>query len=223
MATAHVKYVRNITDVDDKINARAAERGIAIRELTEETYKNFKDDVAALGCLQPDVEPRATEHIEEMKVLIEKLVASKHAYVAEEHVLFSVPSMKDYGQLSRRSLDEMIAGARVDVAPYKRDAMDFVLWKPSKDGEPAWPSPSGIKTPGRPGLAYRMLGHELETSRRDLRHPWRRHRSRVSASRERNRADALRVSFRRDGELSGCITAFCRSKARRWPSRPGIS
>src|ERR1700754_5050850 len=116
----HVKYVRNITDVDDKINARAAERGIPIRELTEETYRNFKADVAALGCLPPDVEPRATEHIEEMKTLIEKLVSSEHAYVAEEHVLFSVPSMADYGKLARRSLDEMMAGARVDVALYKR-------------------------------------------------------------------------------------------------------
>jgi cysteinyl-tRNA synthetase len=166
---SHVKYVRNITDVDDKINARAAERGIAIRQLTEETYKNFKDDVSALGCLAPDVEPRATEHIEEMKVLIEKLVSSQHAYVAEEHVLFSVPSMSDYGQLSRRSLDEMIAGARVDVAPYKRDAMDFVLWKPSKEGDPAWPSPSGIKTPGRPGwhiecsaMSWKHLGETFD-------------------------------------------------------------
>lgn len=165
----HVKYVRNITDVDDKINARAAERGVPIRELTEETYKNFKTDVAALGCLAPDVEPRATEHIEEMKILIEKLVASKHAYVAEEHVLFSVPSMKDYGQLSKRPLDEMIAGARVDVAPYKRDPMDFVLWKPSKEGEPAWPSPSGIKTPGRPGwhiecsaMSWKHLGETFD-------------------------------------------------------------
>jgi cysteinyl-tRNA synthetase len=166
---AHVKYVRNITDVDDKINARAAERGIPIRELTEETYKNFKTDVAALGCLLPDVEPRATEHIEEMKILIDKLVASKHAYVAEEHVLFSVPSMKDYGQLSKRPLDEMIAGARVDVAPYKKDPMDFVLWKPSKEGDPAWPSPSGIKTPGRPGwhiecsaMSWKHLGETFD-------------------------------------------------------------
>ena len=121
----HVTYVRNITDVDDKINARAAERGISIRELTEATYKNFKEDVAALGCLPPTVEPRATEHIAEMKTLIERLVASGHAYVAEEHVLFSVPSMQDYGKLSNRPLDEMIAGARVDVAPYKRDADGF--------------------------------------------------------------------------------------------------
>jgi cysteinyl-tRNA synthetase len=165
----HVKYVRNITDVDDKINARAAERGVPIRELTEETYRNFKQDVAALGCLPPDVEPRATEHIEEMKVLIERLVASGHAYVAEEHVLFSVPSMPDYGQLSKRPLDEMIAGARVDVAPYKRHDQDFVLWKPSKPGEPGWPSPCGIATPGRPGwhiecsaMSWKHLGEVFD-------------------------------------------------------------
>ncbi|HZP74901.1 MAG TPA: cysteine--tRNA ligase [Pseudolabrys sp.] len=165
----HVTYVRNITDVDDKINARAAERGISIRDLTEETYKNFKSDVAALGCLPPSVEPRATEHIEEMKTLIERLVAGKHAYVAEEHVLFDVPSMPDYGKLSNRSLDEMIAGARVEVAPYKRDAQDFVLWKPSKPGEPAWPSPCGIKTPGRPGwhiecsaMSWKHLGETFD-------------------------------------------------------------
>jgi len=147
----HVVYVRNVTDVDDKINARAAERGIPIRDLTEETYRAYREDVAALGCLRPTVEPRATEHIDDMKVLIERLIAAGCAYVAEEHVLFHVPSMPDYGQLSKRSLDEMIAGARVDVAPYKRDPQDFVLWKPSKPGEPAWPSPAGIKTPGRPG------------------------------------------------------------------------
>jgi cysteinyl-tRNA synthetase len=165
----HVKYVRNITDVDDKINARAAERGIAIRDLTEETYRYFKEDVAALGCLPPTVEPRATEHIDEMKNLIERLVAVGNAYVAEGHVLFDVPSMPDYGKLSKRSLDEMIAGARVDVAPYKRDPMDFVLWKPSKPGEPAWPSPSGIAAPGRPGwhiecsaMAWKHLGETFD-------------------------------------------------------------
>src|SRR6185369_3674904 len=130
----HVVYVRNITDVDDKINARAAERGISIRDLTEETYRHYRDDVAALGCLRPTVEPRATEHIADMKTLIERLVAERHAYVAEEHVLFDVPSMPDYGRLSKRPLDEMEAGARVDVAPYKRSALDFVLWKPSKPG-----------------------------------------------------------------------------------------
>jgi cysteinyl-tRNA synthetase len=165
----HVIYVRNITDVDDKINARAAERGIAIRDVTEETYRNFKEDVAALGTLPPTVEPRATEHIAEMKTLIERLVASGNAYVAEEHVLFSVPSMPDYGKLARRSLDEMMAGARVDVAPYKRDPMDFVLWKPSKPGEPAWESPSGIATPGRPGwhiecsaMSWKHLGETFD-------------------------------------------------------------
>jgi cysteinyl-tRNA synthetase len=153
----HVTYVRNITDVDDKINARAAEEfpslplNEAIRKVTEKTDKQFHDDVAALGCLPPTVEPRATEHIAEMRTLIERLVASGHAYVAEDNVLFSVPSMPDYGQLSKRPLDEMIAGARVEVAPYKRDPRDFVLWKPSKPGEPAWPSPAGVEAPGRPG------------------------------------------------------------------------
>jgi len=165
----HVTYVRNITDVDDKINARAAERGVSIRELTEQTYKNFQEDVAALGCLPPTVEPRATEHIAEMRELIEKLVAAGHAYVEQDHVLFSVPSMPDYGQLSKRSLDEMLAGARVEVAPYKRSPMDFVLWKPSKPGEPAWPSPAGIATPGRPGwhiecsaMSWKHLGKEFD-------------------------------------------------------------
>jgi cysteinyl-tRNA synthetase len=165
----HVKYVRNITDVDDKINKRAAERGISIRELTEATYQNFKQDVAALGCLPPTVEPRATEHIEEMKTLIERLIASGNAYAAEDHVLFSVATMPDYGRLARRTLDEMMAGARVDVAPYKRDPMDFVLWKPSKPGEPSWESPAGIKTPGRPGwhiecsaMSWKHLGETFD-------------------------------------------------------------
>jgi len=145
---AHVKYVRNITDVDDKINARAAERGVSIRELTEETNKVFQADVQALGCLEPDVQPRATEHIAQMIRIIDMLIASGHAYAADGHVLFSVPSMADYGRLSRRPLDEMIAGARVDVASYKKDEMDFVLWKPSSESEPGWDSPWGR---GRPG------------------------------------------------------------------------
>ena len=171
----HVTYVRNITDVDDKINARAAQEypGLplneAIRQVTEKTDRQFHEDVDALGCLPPTVEPRATEHIAEMRELIERLVAAGHAYVAEGHVLFSVSSMPDYGKLSKRSLDEMIAGARVDVAPYKRDPMDFVLWKPSKPGEPAWPSPSGIVTPGRPGwhiecsaMSWKHLGETFD-------------------------------------------------------------
>jgi cysteinyl-tRNA synthetase len=153
----HVTYVRNITDVDDKINARAAQEypalplNEAIRKVTETTDRQFHEDVAALGCLPPTAEPRATEHVAEMRTLIERLVKSGNAYVEQDHVLFSVASMPDYGKLARRSLDEMIAGARVEVAPYKRAPMDFVLWKPSKPGEPAWPSPAGIKAPGRPG------------------------------------------------------------------------
>ena len=171
----HVTYVRNITDVDDKINARAAEEypalplNEAIRKVTEATDRQFHDDVAALGCLSPTFEPRATEHIAEMRTLIERLVASGNAYVAQDNVLFSVPSMPDYGRLSKRPLDEMIAGARVEVAPYKRNPTDFILWKPSKPGEPAWPSPAGIAAPGRPGwhiecsaMAWRYLGEVFD-------------------------------------------------------------
>jgi cysteinyl-tRNA synthetase len=158
----HVQYVRNITDVDDKINAAAKDRGESIRELTARTAKAFHADAAALGCLPPDAEPRATDHIKPMIAMIEKLIASGHAYEAAPsgpplqagqskegvHVLFSVPSMKDYGKLSRRDRDDMIAGARVEVAPYKRDPADFVLWKPSPAELPGWESPWGR---GRPG------------------------------------------------------------------------
>ncbi|MGE0630058.1 MAG: cysteine--tRNA ligase [Hyphomicrobiaceae bacterium] len=147
----HVTYARNITDVDDKINARAAELGVSIRELTERTTRQFHEDIAALGVLPPSVEPRATDHIAEMRRLCEELVAKGHAYVADGHVLFDVASMPDYGRLANRSLEEMEAGARVEVAPYKKGPMDFVLWKPSKPGEPSWPAPCGIEVPGRPG------------------------------------------------------------------------
>jgi cysteinyl-tRNA synthetase len=163
---AHVTYVRNITDVDDKINARAAERGISIRELTEETAAVYNQDVAALNCLAPTVTPRATEHVAEMAAMIQSLIATGNAYVAEGHVLFDVASKPDYGKLARRSLDEMIAGARVEVAPYKKSAMDFVLWKPSKPGEPGWDSPWGR---GRPGwhiecsaMAGKYLGQTFD-------------------------------------------------------------
>jgi cysteinyl-tRNA synthetase len=145
---SHVKYVRNITDVDDKINAAAKANGESIRELTERTAKIFHEDAAALLCLPPDVEPRATEHIAPMIAMIERLIASNHAYVADHHVLFAVGNDPDYGKLSRRNRDEMIAGARVEVAPYKRDGADFVLWKPSPDDLPGWDSPWGR---GRPG------------------------------------------------------------------------
>ncbi len=162
----NVIYVRNITDVDDKINARAAERGVSIRQLTDETNAIFQEDVRALGCLDPDVQPRATEHIGEMIVIIEKLIGAGNAYASQGHVLFAVPSMADYGALSRRSLDEMIAGARVDVAPYKKGDMDFVLWKPSKDEEPGWESPWGR---GRPGwhiecsaMSWKHLGETFD-------------------------------------------------------------
>ncbi|MDB5557257.1 MAG: cysteine--tRNA ligase [Enterovirga sp.] len=177
---AHVTYARNVTDVDDKINARAAERGISIRELTDGTLAQFHEDIRALGVLMPEdvnvpgerprmVEPRATDHIAEMRRLIDGLVRSGHAYVAEDHVLFDVPSMPDYGSLSKRPLDEMEAGARVDVAPYKRSPLDFVLWKPSKASEPSWPSPAGIAAPGRPGwhiecsaMSWRHLGETFD-------------------------------------------------------------
>lgn len=164
----HVTYARNLTDVDDKINARAARDypdlplNEAIAKVTQGTTAQFHADIAALGCLPPDAEPRATDHIEQMQAIIHRLIARGVAYVAEEHVLFHVPAVAHlraapkYGSLARRPLDEMIAGARVDVAPYKRDPMDFVLWKPSRDGvDPGWTwpqgAPEGITRPGRPG------------------------------------------------------------------------
>jgi cysteinyl-tRNA synthetase len=172
---SRVEYVRNITDVDDKINARAAERypdlppEVGIRKLTEETAAQFHKDIAALGVLPPTVEPRATEHIKEMAALCDTLVANGHAYVAADHVLFDVNSMPDYGRLSNRSLEEMEAGARVEVAPYKKGPMDFVLWKPSKPGEPGWPSPAGIAVKGRPGwhiecsaMSWKHLGQVFD-------------------------------------------------------------
>lgn len=171
----HVTYVRNITDVDDKINVRAARDHAdlplneAIRKVTELTGAQFHADVDALGALRPTAEPRATEHIGEMRTLIEKLIANGNAYAEQDHVLFAVATMQDYGKLSRRSLDELLAGARVDVAPYKRDPMDFVLWKPSKPGEPSWPSPGGIAVGGRPGwhiecsaMAWKHLGEQFD-------------------------------------------------------------
>ncbi|HXS38612.1 MAG TPA: cysteine--tRNA ligase [Stellaceae bacterium] len=145
---SHVRYVRNITDVDDKINAAAKARKESIRALTERTAKAFHEDVAALGCLPPDVEPRATEHIPQMIAMIERLIGQGHAYAAESHVLFAVASDPQYGKLSHRNRDEMIAGARVEIAPYKRDPADFVLWKPSPADLPGWDSPWGR---GRPG------------------------------------------------------------------------
>ena len=144
----HVTYVRNITDVDDKIIDRSRTSGEPIEVLTERTTRQYHADMGALNALRPDIEPRATHHIAHMVALIATLIERGHAYAAEGHVLFSVPSMAEYGQLSRRSPDEMMAGARVEVAPYKRDPQDFVLWKPSTDDQPGWDSPWGR---GRPG------------------------------------------------------------------------
>ncbi|MFC2969070.1 cysteine--tRNA ligase [Acidimangrovimonas pyrenivorans] len=167
----HVTYVRNFTDVDDKINARAAEMAAAgdsrpkeeiIRALTDQTIGWYHDDMDALGALRPTREPRATEWIGAMIAMIEGLIESGHAYAADGHVLFDVRSYEKYGALSGRSVDDMIAGARVEVAPYKRDPMDFVLWKPSSDDLPGWDSPWGR---GRPGwhiecsaMSYELLG-----------------------------------------------------------------
>jgi cysteinyl-tRNA synthetase len=144
----HVTYVRNITDVDDKIMNAAAENKEPIDRLTARTTMAFHEDMDALGALRPTHEPRATQHIPGMIRMMEKLIASGHAYVAENHVLFAVGTKSDYGKLSRRERDEMIAGARVEVAPYKKDPADFVLWKPSTPDQPGWDSPWGR---GRPG------------------------------------------------------------------------
>lgn len=161
-----VTYIRNITDVDDKINARAAEAGETIAALTARTTAQFQADMAALGNLPPDREPRATEHIAEMLTLIERLIERGHAYEAEGHVLFAVSAFASYGALSGRSPDELLAGARVEVAPYKREAGDFVLWKPSPPELPGWDSPWGR---GRPGwhiecsaMSWRYLGETFD-------------------------------------------------------------
>ncbi|APX24291.1 MAG: cysteine--tRNA ligase [Rhodobacteraceae bacterium] len=158
----HVTYVRNFTDVDDKINARAEASGRSISEITAETTQWYLDDMAAVGVMEPTEMPRATAYIPQMIAMISDLIEKGHAYEAEGHVLFAVESYKTYGALSGRSVDDMIAGARVEVAPYKRNPMDFVLWKPSAPGQPGWESPWGV---GRPGwhiecsaMSYELLG-----------------------------------------------------------------
>lgn len=162
----HVTYVRNFTDVDDKIIRRAEETGRAIARITAETTQWFLDDMAALGALEPDAMPRATGYIPQMVAMIETLISRGHAYAAEGHVLFAVDSYADYGALSGRSVEDMIAGARVEVAPYKRNPMDFVLWKPSTPDQPGWDSPWGR---GRPGwhiecsaMAQDLLGESFD-------------------------------------------------------------
>ncbi|THD60535.1 cysteine--tRNA ligase [Phenylobacterium sp.] len=143
-----VRYAANVTDVDDKINAKAAEEGVPITAITDRYLAAYNGDAAALGALPPTVQPRATETMDAIVAMIGRLVENSSAYAAEGHVLFDTQNFADYGKLSGRPLDEMIAGARVEVAPYKRHPADFVLWKPSKPGEPVWESPWG---PGRPG------------------------------------------------------------------------
>ncbi len=162
----HVTYVRNFTDVDDKINARAEASGRSIGEITEETTRWYLEDMGAVGVMEPTQMPRATQYIPQMVAMIEDLITKGNAYEAEGHVLFSVGSYKDYGRLSGRSVDDMIAGARVEVAPYKRDPMDFVLWKPSSRDLPGWDSPWGR---GRPGwhiecsaMSYELLGETFD-------------------------------------------------------------
>jgi len=161
-----VTYVRNFTDLDDKINARAAATGLSIRDITDTTIAWYMDDMAAVGVLEPTHMPRATEWIGAMVDMIADLVEKGHAYVADGHVLFSVESFSEYGALSGRSVDDMIAGARVEVAPYKRNPMDFVLWKPSDKDVPGWDSPWGR---GRPGwhiecsaMSYELLGESFD-------------------------------------------------------------
>lgn len=143
-----VVYARNITDIEDKIMAAAATEGVAISEITARYARIYNEDMAALGVAPPDIEPKATETLDEMIAMIARLIETGHAYAAEGHVLFHVPSFADYGALSNRDRDDMIAGARVEVAPYKKDAADFVLWKPSTADQPGWESPWGR---GRPG------------------------------------------------------------------------
>lgn len=161
---SHVVYARNFTDVDDKINAAAAAAGVDISVITEKYTAVYLDDSKALGILRPSLEPTATGHMSEIIETIDALMKAGHAYTAQGHVLFSIEDCDDYGALSRRSQDDMIAGARVEVAPYKKNAADFVLWKPSKDGEPVWASPFG---PGRPGWhteCVAMIGAALGPS-----------------------------------------------------------
>ncbi|MFG6177951.1 cysteine--tRNA ligase [Halomonas sp. THAF12] len=158
---AEVVYARNFTDVDDKINAVAAAAGVPIGTITERYIAAYHEDMRALGVLPPDLEPLVTEHLPEIIALIETLIARGHAYEAEGHVLFQVGSFAEYGQLSGRRPEEMLAGARVEVAPYKRDPLDFVLWKPSTPEQPGWESPWGRGRPGWHVECTAMIGEHL--------------------------------------------------------------
>jgi cysteinyl-tRNA synthetase len=200
-----VTYVRNITDIDDKIMARAKESGEPIDTITTRTTQAFHDDMAALNARPPDVEPRATQYVGEMIAMIETLIKKKHAYAAEGHVLFNVPSMAEYGQLSRSTRDELVAGARVDVAPYKKDAADFVLWKPSTPEQVGWDSPWGR---GRPGwhiecsaMAEKNLGttFDIHGGGLDLRFPH--HENEIAQSRCAHGTDMMAKVWMHNGFL----------------------
>ena len=191
----HVVYARNITDIDDKMMAAAKERGIKTLDVAAEFEAAYLADMGALGVMAPDIDPHCTHHVPEMIAMAETLIAKGHAYEAEGHVLFSVPSFDDYGNLSRRSRDEQVAGARVEVAPFKRDPADFVLWKPSSDDQDGWESPWGR---GRPGwhlecsaMAEKHLGDviDIHGGGADLKFPH--HENEIAQSRCAHGADAF--------------------------------
>ncbi|MEL0080044.1 MAG: cysteine--tRNA ligase [Rhodospirillales bacterium] len=191
----HVVYARNITDIDDKMMAAAKERGIKTSDVAAEFEAAYLADMGALGVMAPDIDPHCTHHVPEMIAMAETLIAKGHAYEAEGHVLFSVPSFDDYGNLSRRSRDEQVAGARVEVAPFKRDPADFVLWKPSSDDQDGWESPWGR---GRPGwhlecsaMAEKHLGDviDIHGGGADLKFPH--HENEIAQSRCAHGADAF--------------------------------
>ncbi len=218
----HVTYVRNFTDVDDKINAEALRRQKAgapgtleqlIHGRTEETIAWYHADMDALGALRPTHEPRATEYIGQMVAMIAGLIAGGHAYAVEGHVLFRVRSYKDYGKLSGRSVDDMIAGARVEVAPFKEDPMDFVLWKPSTAQEPGWDSPWGR---GRPGwhIECSAMSLELLGESFDIHGGGWTCNSPTTKTKSPKAPAPTRTPTSRG---SGCTTRCCRWKARRCP------
>ena len=203
-----VTYVRNITDVDDKIITRAGERGIGIDRLCEDTIACFHDDVAALGAVPPDHEPRATEFIDGMIAMIRTLIDGGFAYEAEGHVLFSVAAMPAYGALSGRSMEDMIAGARVEVAPYKRDPADFVLWKPSSEDQPGWDNPFS-DTPGRPGwhiecsaMAKHYLGETFDIHAGGLDLVFPHHENEIAQSRCAHGTDIMAAYWLHNGYVT---------------------
>ena len=203
-----VTYVRNITDVDDKIITRAGERGIGIDRLCADTIACFHEDVAALGALPPDHEPRATEFIDDMIAMIQTLIKGGFAYAAEGHVLFSVAAMPAYGALSGRSMEDMIAGARVEVAPYKRDPADFVLWKPSSEDQPGWDNPFS-DTPGRPGwhiecsaMAKHYLGETFDIHAGGLDLVFPHHENEIAQSRCAHGTDIMAAYWLHNGYVT---------------------